>query len=326
MNQDEIAKLNKVGMRAAYGRILLSLAIENSELFAIAMDTSTSAGLDRFRTTLPNQYLDASISEQAAIGVASGLTSQGKTVFVSSFAPFVTMRVLEQIKVNVVYSKQPVVIVGIASGIQLAHLGYTHCAIEDMAVVSALPDIEIHSPVNCFDLYDLLKELSSRPRATYIRLTGDNNLIDVRDFQNVGWRQWGLNGNRELVTNPKERKSDMCVITIGSLAELIPKLEIELQSTSVECDYYIFSRIRPLDFESVKSQLQKYRKIFIFEEHVFQGGLAQLISLLCPDKKITSKNIKHSYEVAGGNYNEMLVYQGLSVDSLTQLIREFFEE
>ena len=112
-----------VGPRATYGLAIMELAKSEDKLVIITSDTSTSAGLDRFKKKYPDRYFDIGIAEQNTLGVSAGLANEGLTSFVSTFAPFQTMRCLEQIKVNLAYMQIPVNFVGLARGANLGHLG-----------------------------------------------------------------------------------------------------------------------------------------------------------------------------------------------------------
>ena len=114
----------------------------------LTCEVSTSAGLYRYRKTFPEKYLDLGIAEQNMIGVAAGLASENFKVITTTFAPFQTMRCCEQIKVNLGYMKQKVCMIGIASGLVLGNLGYTHCCIEDIGILRSIPNLTIISPAD----------------------------------------------------------------------------------------------------------------------------------------------------------------------------------
>ena len=131
-----------------FGLAAFELGKKIDNLIVLTCDVSTSAGLDRFRKTYTNKYLDLGIAEQNMIGVAAGLSSEGYNVVTTTFAPFQTIRCCEQIKVNMGYMKQKVCMVGLASGLALGNLGFTHCCIEDIGVLRSIPGIKIISPAD----------------------------------------------------------------------------------------------------------------------------------------------------------------------------------
>ena len=148
INDRNIKVWSTIGSRATFGIGALNLATKIDNLMVLTCDVSTSAGLDRFRKTYPEKYLDLGIAEQNMIGVAAGLASEGYNVVTTTFAPFQTARCCEQIKVNVGYMKQKLCMVGIASGLVLGNLGFTHCCIEDIGILSSIPNIQIISPAD----------------------------------------------------------------------------------------------------------------------------------------------------------------------------------
>ena len=122
INEKNIKIWSTIGSRATFGLVALDLAKKIENLIILTGDVSTSAGLDRYRKTYPNKYLDTGIAEQNLIGIAAGLASEDYNVLTTTFAPFQTMRCCEQIKVNLGYMKQKVCMVGLASGLALGTL------------------------------------------------------------------------------------------------------------------------------------------------------------------------------------------------------------
>jgi transketolase len=170
---------DKLGLRAAYGQMLLHLANSDSTLFALSADLGRSSGLDRYASTFPERYLGTGIAEQNMIGVASGLAASGFNVFASSFAPFITMRAGDQVRMNLGYMGLPVSLVGLASGLSLGFLGSSHFGLEDLSVMGSIPGIEIVSPSDSRELFSVLLYASTSQTPLYIRLTGATSLTRV---------------------------------------------------------------------------------------------------------------------------------------------------
>ena len=123
INDRNIKMWSTIGLRATFGLATLELAKKINNLMVLTCDVSTSAGLDRFRKTYPDKYLDLGIAEQNMMGVAAGLASENFNVITTTFAPFQSIRCCEQIKVNLGYMKQKVCMVGIASGPGFRNVG-----------------------------------------------------------------------------------------------------------------------------------------------------------------------------------------------------------
>ena len=145
INEKNIKLWSNLGTRATLGLSILDIIKENENLIVVTCDVSTSAGLDRFRKSYPSNYVDVGIAEQNMIGVATGLASEKFDVITTTFSPFQTLRCCEQIKVNLGYMKEKITMVGLASGLVLGNLGYTHCSIEDVGVLRSIPNLKIVS-------------------------------------------------------------------------------------------------------------------------------------------------------------------------------------
>jgi len=184
INEKSIKIWSTIGSRATLGIAALDLAKEIDNLMVLTCDVSTSAGLDRFRKTYPEKYLDLGIAEQNMIGVAAGLASENFNVITTTFAPFQTMRCCEQIKVNIGYMKQKICMVGIASGLALGTFGYTHCCIEDVGILRSIPGITIISPADSLEVVKTVESLSKIETPAYVRLTGglNNPIVYKEDY------------------------------------------------------------------------------------------------------------------------------------------------
>ena len=175
INERNIKIWSTIGARATLGIAALELAKEVDNLMVLTCDVSTSAGLDRFRKTYPEKYLDLGIAEQNMLGVAAGLASENFNVITTTFAPFQTMRCCEQIKVNLGYMGQKICMVGIASGLALGTLGFTHCCIEDVGILRSIPGMTIISPADSLETVKALAAAVKSENPCYLRLTGSSN-------------------------------------------------------------------------------------------------------------------------------------------------------
>jgi transketolase len=142
-------------MRNAFIQGLSKLAENDKNIMLLTGDLGYGIFED-FEKKFPNQFLNCGVAEQNMIGVAAGLASEGKRVFVYSIANFPTFRCLEQIRNDICYHGLPVTIVSIGSGFSYGTLGYSHYAIEDIAIMRCLPGLRIFSPVDPNSVIDSL--------------------------------------------------------------------------------------------------------------------------------------------------------------------------
>jgi len=145
---------------------LFELAKEDDRIVLVTADCGASS-LDKWRGELPCQFINVGIAEQQLIMMAAGLALAGKRPYCYAIAPFATLRCVEFVKVDLCLMQLPVVIVGVGAGLSYSEAGPTHHATEDIAVMRALPYIQIASVRNNIDAY-YLAHVYDKP--TYIRL------------------------------------------------------------------------------------------------------------------------------------------------------------
>jgi transketolase len=166
---------SRIGSRGIYGQAILDLAGSCPELVVLSADLGNSSGLDRFKKSYPEQFINVGIAEQNLIGVAAGIAKEGFTVFASSFAPFIAMRASEQVRMNMGYMNLNVKAVGIGSGLVMGFLGNSHYGIEDVAVMRAIPNMTVVCPADCGEIVKVVQAAAEHKGPMYIRLTGGPN-------------------------------------------------------------------------------------------------------------------------------------------------------
>jgi len=309
INARNIKVWSTIGSRATLGIAAIELAKEIDELMVLTCDVSTSAGLDRFRKTYPEKYLDLGIAEQNMIGVAAGLASENFNVVTTTFAPFQTMRCCEQIKVNLGYMSQKVCMVGIASGLALGTLGYTHCCIEDIGVLRSIPGIVIISPADSLEVIKALNSAVRSSKPTYIRLTGGSNNPIVYD------KDYNFEIGKSITLKEGE---DVTIFASG--ASVFQSLEAAkiLEKENLSCSVINMHTIKPLDIDAIKKAC-KSRLIATVEEHNIIGGLGSAVSeyksTLSSSPKQVFFGINDTYS-KGGNYKFLLNKHGLTAEKI----------
>ena len=304
IKEKDIKIWSAIGPRATLGMAALSLANEVKNLIVLTCDVSTSAGLDRFRKNYPDKYIDLGIAEQNLIGVAAGLASEGFNVVTTTFAPFQTMRCCEQIKVNLGYMKHKVCMVGIASGLVLGQLGYTHCSIEEIGALRSIPGITIVSPADSLETVKALESAINFDKPIYIRLTGgaNNPMVYKKDYDfKIG----------KAITL-KEGK-DITIFCSGAIVFECLKAADLLDEKNISTCVVNMHTIKPLDKLALEKSLDK-KMIVTVEEHNIIGGLGSAISecksTYSKSPKQLSLGVKDAYGKCG-DYKYMLNKHGL---------------
>ncbi len=268
INEKNIKIWSTIGSRATLGIAALELAKEIDNLMVLTCDVSTSAGLDRFRKTYPEKYLDLGIAEQNMIGVAAGLASENFNVITTTFAPFQTMRCCEQIKVNIGYMKQKICMVGIASGLSLGTLGYTHCCIEDVGILRSIPGITIISPADSLETVKALQAAVKSKNPSYLRLTGSSNnpIVYKEDYEFKIGKSITL----------KEGK-DITIFCAGSMVHQSLEAAKILETKNVSSKVVNMHTLKPIDKLAI-DEARDCALIVSVEEHNVIGGLGSAIA------------------------------------------------
>lgn len=313
----EILTWSRLGPRAMFGQFMLKLAETEKNLILMSADLGRSSGLDRFKKTYPDQYVKLGISEQNMIGVAAGLAKEGHKVFVTSFAPFLSMRASEQIRMNVGYMGLNVNLVALGSGLSMGYLGNSHFGLEDIAVMRTIPNLNILSPADCFELGEILTDVTKNERGpNYIRLTGVPGLKPVYDktYNYVyGKPQQHSRGNEALI------------LTTGAVATEVCMATKALSSQGIDTTLITVPQIKPLPPE-LFDLIERFKKIVIIEEHSIVGGLNTAIAeAMLPTKNNTeflSISLPDKFGPTG-TYPFLLEHHGLSHSKIKTKIENF---
>ena len=297
IQEKDIKMWSVIGSRATFGIAALEIAKKNKNLITLTCDVSTSAGLDRYRKILPDQYVDLGIAEQNMIGVAAGLASENFNVITTTFAPFQTMRCCEQIKVNIGYMKQNICMVGLASGLALGPLGFTHCCIEDIGVLRNIPGLTIISPADSLETVKALNEVIISKKPTYIRLTGSSNnpIVYKKDYDFKIGKSITLNNGK-----------DITIFSSGAMVYQCLEAAKLIEKKNLSCKVVNMHTIKPIDFESIDLACKESDLIVSVEEHNIIGGLGSAIAehkaKINNSPKMLILGIKDTYS-KGGSYN-----------------------
>ena len=314
INESTIKIWSRIGSRAAFGMAAIELGAKYEDLMILSGDTSTSAGLDRFKKFYPEKFLDVGIAEQNMIGIAAGLSSEGLQVVTTTFSPFQTMRCCEQIKVNIGYMNHKVCMVGLASGLVLGMLGYTHCCIEDVGIMRSIPGITIISPADCCATVKATLAAIEHHQSVYIRLTGGtpNPPVYSDDFDFII-------GKANILREGNDISIFACGTMVYHALEVADLLKAEKLQTSV-IDMHT---IKPIDIETIEKISKSTSLIVTVEEHSIIGGLGSAIAeYLCTlngRPPLLGIGIEDEYGTSG-DYNWLLEKRELLPDQIAKRI------
>ncbi len=224
----------RMGMRSAFGFFMKEIAEEHSNLVVLAADLASSSGLTEFQKCFPEKFYNIGIAEQNMTAIAAGLAKEGSNVFITSFAPFVSMRNYEAIRTLVGYMHMNVKIVALASGFSLGVQGNTHYCLEDISLMKTIPGMRIFSPADVVEESMCLKYLADYEGPAYLRLTGTNGSPAVfkADYEFHPEEPYGLKDS-----------GDVLILSTGSVVSECLRACRLLNKENISCGVYSLSLI-----------------------------------------------------------------------------------
>jgi len=253
-------------MRFAVINTIYESALKNKDICFLTGDLG-HVFPEEFRKNLPYQYFNMGIAEQNMLGVAAGLALSGKKVYVYSIIPFVTLRALEQIKVDVCYQNLDVNIVGIGSGLVYGTYGNTHCAIEDIGVMRVLPNMKVISPANPLEAQQLAQQSLNIKGPTYFRIGRGKEPMPLNPYRVTF-------GKGHLVRKGK----DITIFATGTILTEAEKAADLLTGNHISAEIINIHTIKPIDQKLIIDRIKNRKAVFSLEEHNVIGGLGAAIA------------------------------------------------
>lgn len=260
---------SRLGSRGVFGQAVLSIGEIYPDLMVLSADLGNSSGLDRFTAAFPEKFINIGIAEQNMIGVAAGLAKEGYNVFATSFAPFISLRSGEQIRMNLGYMGLNVKAVAIGSGISMAFLGNSHYGLEDAAVMRSIPNMTVVCPADCSEIVKTVYAAAQFKGPMYIRLTGavNNPIVYTQDYDfTIG----------KAVT--LRQGSDVAIIANGTMVYESLEAAKLLETQGISASVINMHTLKPLDTVAVDRAMQSFKLIVTVEEHSVIGGLGAAVA------------------------------------------------
>jgi transketolase len=296
---------------------LLELAQQDADILVVTGDSRGSARLTRFCESLPDQVVEVGIAEQNLVGISAGLSMAGKKAYAVSPACFLTARSLEQIKNDVAYSDHPVKLIGISAGVSYGALGSTHHSLHDLAVLQAIPNIDILVPADNFEAGQAIRASLTHPRPLYVRF-GKQPLPDLH----ASGTSFKIGQAIEL-----RRGSDVTFIATGETVWRALAACDLLSEAGYSAGLISMHSIRPFDVNALIDAASSSRAIITVEEHSTHGGLGSLCASILleagywiPFKKIAIPDEK----TVSGSQEDIFRHYGITPEGLFKVATDLF--
>lgn len=304
-------------VRAEYGKTLVELGKKNNNIVVIDADLSCSTQTQMFAKEFPERFFNVGIAEQDAMTTAAGLSTVDKIPFVSTFAVFASGRAWEQIRNAICYPKFNVKIVATHGGITVGEDGASHQALEDIALMRAIPNMKVIIPADVTETRQVIEYIAEYDGPVYVRISR-SNLPDIFD------ESYKFNPNKAVVI---QEGSDLTIVTNGeTLIETIECAKI-LSTNNIHAEIINVPVVKPIDSETIIKSAQKTNRVVTVENHSIIGGLGgavcELLSENYPTKVLrigTNDEFGQS-----GEAKELMDLYGLSAEKLAEKIIGFIK-
>lgn len=307
---------SKLGSRATFGMALLDMAAERDDFLALSGDLVQSSGLLRFAEKYPDRLYNMGIAEQNMIGVAAGLAKDGTPVFATSFAPFITMRAAEQVRLNMGYMGLNIKTVGLGSGLIMGILGNSHYGLEDVSIMRAIPNMMIVNPADCTEVVKAVAAIMDYNGPVYLRLTGGpgNPVVYADDYDFKLGKAIKLHAGE-----------DVAIVAAGTMVHQSLLAADVLENMGISTTVVDMHTIKPLDTEIIDEISTTHKLLVTVEEHTVCGGLGSAIAEYLAPRVNKSPQLLIGIEDEfphAGSYEYLLSECGLTAEKIAKRIEK----
>jgi transketolase len=310
--------MKSAAMRDVFGQALVDLAPTHPELVVLDADVSSSTKTSLFGKACPERFFNVGVAETNMVDIAAGLATCGFRPVVSTFALFLASKTAEQIRNSICYNNLPVIIAGGYAGLSDSYDGASHQAIEDLAIMRALPNLAVLSPGDPAEVKSALEAALQHNGPVYLRLSRNATPVlfeDAAPFQ--------IGRNRTL-----REGADVTLLATGVPVYLAAEAAKQLAARNIQATVISVSSLKPLDEDSILAAARKTGLVVTVEEHSILGGLGGAVAELLSEKAPTRMTRIGLHDRFGesGDYAALMAKHGISVAGIVEqaerLIRE----
>lgn len=269
--------------RDGFGKALVELGEKDGSVWVLTADVSGSTRTDIFAEKFPKRFVQVGVAEQNMAGVAAGIAACGKTVFISAYGVFSPGRNWDQIRVSICYNDVPVIIHGSHTGLTVGPDGASHQALEDIAMVRALPNLTIIVPSDMNQARQAFIAAAGKKKPAYIRTCREKAPVFTTD--KTPFEIGKANVYRE--------GKDAAIFACGIVVYEALKAAEELSKKGINCAVIDCHTIKPIDRECIIEWAKKTKLIISIEDHQITGGLGSAISEVLSDAGCPGRLVRH---------------------------------
>jgi len=303
--------------RDAFGKALLEMARENTQIYAVSADTTKSMGYDPMSKEFPNRVINVGISEQNMALAAAGIASCGGKAFCATYAPFASMRMLEQVRTFIAYPNLDVKIISGLGGLSGNVEGTTHQGLEDVSIMRCIPGIVVVVPADSCSTEEITRVITRYKGPAYLRI-GRGEVPKVFDSYTFEIGK----------ANPiKTDGTDVAFICNGTAVHRVLEADKLLAEKGISTQIIEMPCVKPIDEDAILAAASTAKRIVTVEENNIIGGLggavAEVLSLLHP-APLLRLGIADCY-TESGPHSELMDKYGLDPAEISQRTEQFLK-
>nr|VFJ50245.1 MAG: transketolase [Candidatus Kentron sp. FM]VFJ52818.1 MAG: transketolase [Candidatus Kentron sp. FM]VFK09055.1 MAG: transketolase [Candidatus Kentron sp. FM] len=303
-------------MRKTCLNAVYELAKADERIVFIGSDLGSGV-LASMKREIPERFFMEGVSEQHVIGMAAGLAMEGFIPYVNTIATFITRRCYEQVALDLCLQDLPVRLIGNGAGVVYGPQGPTHLAVEDLAILRALPNMTIVAPCDADEMRRFMEKTVDWPHPIYIRLARGGDPIVSRE-------EHGFEIGKAIVLREPGRG---LFVTTGVMTRLAMDATARLGEEGIGCGVLHMHTVKPLDDAALTYWIPRVEGVVTVEEHTRIGGLGSAILEWCNDEmpeqgaKIARIGFPDRFADQYGSQDSLLAHLGISVDSVCETMR-----
>ena len=309
-------KGNKIPNRQAICDTLMEAAREDRDVIALCSDSRGSASMTPFFNAFPEQSVEVGIAEQDLVSIAAGLASCGKKPFAFSPACFLSTRSYEQAKIDCAYSDTNTTLIGISGGVSYGALGMSHHSAQDIAALSAIPNMRVYLPSDRHQTRHLIQALLQDKKCAYVRV-GRNPVEDIYSEEDCPFEM-----DRAVVLSDTE-EIDLAIVACGEMVRPSIEAAQQLKKEGIRAAVLDMYCVKPLDTDAVLQWAGRAKAVITVEEHAPFGGLGSMVSQAvaanCP-KRVINLALPDA-PVITGTSKEVFDTYGLNAEGIAKTAR-----
>lgn len=302
-------------MRNAFAKEVTALAGADERVVLLSGDIGNRL-FDDYKRQHPQRFLNCGVAEQNMISVAAGMAMSGLRPIAYTIAPFITVRCLEQIRVDVCYHDAPVIIVGVGAGLSYASLGGTHHACEDIALLRTLPGMSVVCPADSEEVRQVMRAAVSYDRPLYIRMgkKGEPNVHQASPNFQIG----------KGIT--LRQGSQACLLGTGTILPVVLEAADRLEAAGISTRVISFHTVKPLDEILLAEVAGGFPVVATIEEHSIIGGLGSSVAEWLSDRapvaaRLIRIAVPDEFVHGAVEQEEARAHVHLTADSISQRVQ-----